>query len=64
MESKNGVILELALRESISIAKNIQITVELKHKSGEYLIDKFGEVEVLKGEEPNRNLLPMIFRTK
>jgi len=64
VESKNSSKLELALMDAVFLAKNIQGSVELKHEVGEYLIDKYGQVEVLKGEAPNRSLLPIILKTK
>lgn len=64
VKSKNNAALEFALRDAVILAKNIQGNVELKHQMGEYLIDKWGQIEVLTGEDPNRNLLPMILRTK
>jgi len=64
VESKNGSKLEFALRDAVILAKNIQGSVELKHEVGDYLIDKWGQVEVLNGEEPNKSLLPIVLRTE
>ena len=64
VESKNGSKLEFALSDAIFLAKNIQGSVELKHEVGEYLIDRWGQIEVLKGEDPNKALLPIVIRTE
>lgn len=63
VESRNNANLEFALKDAIYLAKDLQGTVSLKHQLGEYLIDRWGSVEVIIGQEPNRDLLPTIIRT-
>ncbi len=62
VESKPNVGLTFALRDSISLARTLRGSVELKHELGTYLIDANGEFLVIEGEDPNRDLLPTIIK--
>ena len=50
VKSKNNSSLDLSLINSLYLAKNIKCSIRLKHESGEYLIDKYGEVLTRSGK--------------
>lgn len=59
IKGDNKSAVENSLRECVYLAKSLNCIIELIHKSGNYLVDKNGEVETLSGIEPNKKLLPL-----
>jgi|APCry1669189883_1035261.scaffolds.fasta_scaffold05469_5 hypothetical protein len=60
VSSKHNSKLEYSLCDCVYLSTRLKCSVNLKHEKGEYLIDKCGEVVTVSGEEPNRNMLPLL----